>query len=175
MRLAPVPSASFIIRHAVSLGLIALVLASCGGGGGGPAGPPPGFPALSNLVVTFGGPCTVSGVAGTALIGTVNYRDSDGNIRGGTLQTTVVFVPAGNSGDVIIPLPSANGTVTGTTEGTITGQGCLRFGAQTGITLSVAVVDAAGNSSNVVSSTVARPAGLPEVPRGATDGSFEAR
>lgn len=57
-------------------------------------------------------------------------------------------------------------------EGQIQAAGCLRFGTQTGVRLSVAVVDAAGHSSNVVATQLNRPSGAPEVPQGGTDGAF---
>jgi hypothetical protein len=152
------------------LGLVAalLVIASCGGGGdGGPAGPPPGVPALANLNATFAGPCTLQGgLAGTRVNITVDYTDSDGNLQGGALQTTGVLLPSGNSIDLIFDLPSPGATISGTTAGTIQAAGCLRFGNQSQFRLSVAVVDAAGNSSNILTVTLDRPAGAPEVPRG---------
>jgi len=63
-------------------------------------------------------------------------------------------------------------TITGTTAGTITLRGCLRYGAQNSFTLSVAVVDATQHSSNVTSARLDRPAGAPEVPAGGGGESF---
>lgn len=151
-----------------SVGLVValLTVAGCGGhGGGGPAAPAPGVPQLSNLQPTFGGGCTIAVGAGTVLTVNVDYLDSDGDVRGGTLQTTGTFQPSGNAFDLDFPLPSQNATVTGTTQGTITVRGCVRFGASTTFTLAVAMVDKAQHSSNIVSTQLNRPAGAPEMPQ----------
>jgi hypothetical protein len=132
----------------------------------------PGVPLLSNLVANFQGPC--NGGTGTTLSFSVDYRDSDGDIRGGTLQTTATFQPSGSSTDLNFGLPSTNVSVSGTTEGQIQALACLRFGTQTGARLSVAVVDAGGHSSNIVSTQLNRPSGAPETPRGGgTNGSLD--
>ncbi|MBI3458150.1 MAG: hypothetical protein HY002_20440 [Candidatus Rokubacteria bacterium] len=63
-------------------------------------------------------------------------------------------------------------TVTGTTEGTIQAFACFVFGAgSTALTLSVALLDAAQNSSNILSTQLNRPSetrGVP--PAGETGG-----
>lgn len=148
--------------------MLVIVLAGCGGdGGGGPAAPAPGVPVISNLNATFlaqGQRC--DGGSGTVLSISVNYKDSDGDIRGGTLQTTGRCEPSGFSDDENFALPS-EATVTGETEGTVEALVCVvGFGSDTAITISVALVDKAGHSSNVLSKRVNRPAGAPEVPQG---------
>lgn len=148
---------------------LALVLAACDGHHGGPAAPAPGVPQISNLNATLQGACTIQGQTGTVLSETLNYRDSDGDERGGTLQTTGRFEPSGSANDVNFRLPS-EATVTGTTEGTIEALACLRFGSQTAFNLSVALLDAAGHSSNILSVRLSKPAGAPEVPAGGSGG-----
>jgi hypothetical protein len=111
-------------------------------------------------------------VAGTIVNISVDYVDSDGDLTGGALQTTGVLLPSGTSFDVIFDLPSPGATISGTTSGTIRAVGCLRFGASTQFRLSVAVVDSAGNSSNILAVTLDRPAGAPQVPRGSDDGGW---
>src|SRR5262245_35422029 len=67
--------------------LLALPLVSaCGGGGGGGSSVDPNAPILSNLRLTTGGSCTISGVnlPGTVEVFTFDYADADGNLRGGT-------------------------------------------------------------------------------------------
>jgi hypothetical protein len=148
----------------IGLAAALLLVANCNGDGdGGPTASTPGVPVLSNLNAVFGGPCIPPG---TQVIGTVNYTDSDGNLQGGTLQTTGMLLPSGRSSDLNFGLPSATATISGTTSGTIRAVGCVTFGTDTQFTLSVAVVDSAGNSSNILSVTLNRPAGAPQVPRG---------
>lgn len=144
--------------------VLAIVLAACDGDHGGPAAPAPGVPQISNLNASFQGGCTVEGRTGTVLSETLNYSDSDGDVRGGTLQTTGRFEPSGNSIDLNFPLPS-KASVTGTTEGTIQAFACVGFGTgSTALTLSVALLDAAGHSSNILSTRLNRPSETREVP-----------
>jgi hypothetical protein len=163
------------LARVVPVGAVVIILAGCGGGGGGPAAPAAGFPVISDLAVSAQpqGCSTASGLAGTVLAITLSYRDSDGDTGTGTLQTTGTFEPSGNSGDQDFKLPS-EATVTGTTEGTIRAFVCVHFGSQTAITIGVAVLDAGGHSSNVLSSRVPAPAGAPEAPRqGRSGGAME--
>ncbi len=81
------------------------------------------------------------------------------------LQTTGTFHPSGTSIDVNFQLPSADATITGTTQGTIQAFGCVRFGVETGLTFAVALVDKASHSSNILSIELGRPGGAPEEPR----------
>ena len=166
MTLRGVPMPTF---RSVGL-MLAVLTAGCGGHSGGSGTAPliPGVPELSNPQARFGGSCTFGGgVSGTVLTVSVDYLDSDGDVKGGTLQTTGTFQPDGSAAfDLNFPLPSQNATVTGTTQGTITARGCVRFGGQATFTLFVAMVDKAQHSSNVVSTTVNRPPGTPEMPQG---------
>ena len=80
----------------------------------------------------------------------VQYSDSDGDIKGGTLDTTGMFHPSEQSIDVDFVLPSPVAIVTGTTEGSITASGCIILGGNSSVTLSVALLDKAGHSSNIL-------------------------
>ena len=63
-----------------------------------------------------------------------------------------------------VPIPSANGTISGTTAGTITLIGCVTFGSSSSATQVVTVTDASGRTSNQLSVTVGRPLGVPQLP-----------
>jgi hypothetical protein len=82
-------------RRSSGLGIlfaVAMVLSGCdgdGNGGGNPTTSAPGVPLISNLVAAFQQACTIQGFTGSVLLETLTYSDSDGNLRGGALQTTV--------------------------------------------------------------------------------------
>jgi hypothetical protein len=145
-----------------SLGSLACILTACGGVGNSTApSPGPVITDLSGRFVSAG--CVVSGRVGTALVGTVNFTDSDGDLAGGKAQITGTFLPSGPSTDRVSDIPSSSVTISGTTSGTVSAVLCVRFGSSTGIQFSVAVTDNAGHSSNVLSTSVSRPPGAPLV------------
>ena len=129
------------------------MLAGCGGGSSGTTAAQPGVPVIANLVSGYqvGTSCTLQGRTGRPLSATVNYSDSDGDVNGGTLKTRATFHPSERSFDLDFGLPSSSATITGTTNGSITAFYCVTLGSQTGYTLSVAVLDKAGNLSNILS------------------------
>jgi hypothetical protein len=161
-------------RAITRLGLLALLLvaAGCGksgGGGGAPAvtATDPNAPAITNLRATFGPGCTLSDQrAGTIERLSFDYVDADGNLRGGVVDNRT-SAPVGGSITVALALPSGGVTMTGTTSGTITITACLHFGSNSSISEEVRVTDTSGKVSNVLAAEIARPAGLPLLPRDA--------
>src|SRR5262249_22973835 len=101
---------------------------------------------------TYGsGTCVLQDQAGRPLIESVHYSDSDGDVQGGTLETTGKFHPSEQSIELDFPLPSNSATVSGTTDGSITAFACVVLNGSTDFTLSAALVDKAGHSSNILS------------------------
>ena len=151
-----------IARGAAASTILAIGVAGCGGHSSSSTAPPqPGVPVIFNLAAQYGsGTCPIQGRTGRPLIVTLQYSDSDGDVRGGTLQTTGTFLPSNQPIHVDFGLPS-EATVTGTTEGSITAFACVLFGGGSALSLTVALVDKAGHSSNVLAVQV-----NPEVPRG---------
>ncbi len=155
-------------RTLTSLGVLPLLLlgAACGkdgGGGSSPTAADPTVPVIANLRVGLGQPCTGQGVPGTVKTLTLDYTDSDGNLRGGVAHFRATF-PFGGSSTLTGPIPSRGVGITGTTSGTITLTSCLHFGDNSSFTQEVMVTDASGKASNVLTTTVANP-GLPLLPR----------
>lgn len=140
-----------IVRGPAAFMIFAIALAGCGGhSSGGTSSPPPGVPVISNLSATYAsGPCTVRGQPGRPLTVSVHYSDSDGDVNGGTLETTGKFHPSEQSIDVNFLLPSNSATITGTTDGSITAFACVAFNGNTELT--IALLDKAGHSSNILS------------------------
>jgi hypothetical protein len=156
--------------RAVGLFLAMGLAAGCGGGGRGGFGaaPDPNAPVIANLRVTFGGTCTLSstGRAGTLEVLTVDYSDADGNMSGGTIESTAGAV-AGGPIVFTAPIPSPGVRLTGTTSGTISIAFCLVFGSNASVTEQVRVADASGKISNRLTLEVVRPSGAFLLPKGA--------
>jgi hypothetical protein len=143
---------------------LALAAAACGGGGsgGGPAAPPTGAPTIANLVASFGQACTTpSGQQGTTLSMTLGFTDPEGDVAGGSLSTNATFQPSGQVGVINFAIPADTASTTGTTSGTIQVLPCLRFGSDTAVSMSVALVDASGATSNTLTAQPAKPQGAP--------------
>lgn len=143
--------------------ILAIGVAGCGGHSSSGTGPSqPGVPVISNLTAQYGsGTCPIQGRTGRPLDVTLQYSDSDGDVRGGTLQTTGTFLPSNQPINVNFSLPSDAATVTGTTDGSITAFACVLFNGGSALSLTVALVDKAGHSSNVLATQI-----NPELPRG---------
>ena len=142
--------------RAAALAIPGVVLAGCGGhSSSNTSTPPPGVPAISNLRLAYAaGTCTLAGQPGRPLTETVQYADSDGDVEGGTLETTAIFHPSGQSVDVNFILPSNSATISGTTDGSITAFACVVFNGNTSLGLSVVLLDKAGHSSNILSAAL---------------------
>jgi hypothetical protein len=146
---------------------VLLLFNACGGGGGSSVDP--NVPVISNLRVTFtGASCNAGGgVTGRANVRAFDYTDADGDLRGGTLESSVtpdVGAPIVQSA----PIPSPPVAITGTTSGTISVAFCSRFNSATQFTQVFTVVDASGKRSNTLQATIARPPGVPLEPRTST-------
>ena len=138
--------------RAVLFSVLAIMLAGCGGGSSGTTAAQPGVPVIANLVSGYRLGTCAQGRAGRPLAATVNYADSDGDVTGGTLKMRATFHPSEQSFDLDFGLPSSSATITGTTNGSITAFACATLGSRTtGFTVSVAVLDKAGNLSNILS------------------------
>jgi len=144
-----------LVRRPAAFTIIAIALAGCGGhssSGTSASARPQGFPEISNLTAAYvPGTCTVQGHPGRPLDATVHYTDSDGDVKGGTLEVTGTFLPSQQLVDVSFLLPSNAATMTGTTDGSITAFACVALNGSTGLLLSVALLDKAGHSSNILS------------------------
>jgi hypothetical protein len=150
-------------RSLARLGFLPLLLlgAACskgGGGGSSPTGSDPTIPTIANLRVALGQSCTISGtgIAGTAKSVAVDYADADGNLRGGTLELTLI-ADVGGTQPQTAAIPSGPVTISGTTSGTITVTSCLHFGSNSSITQQVRVADATGKVSNTLATKVTNP------------------
>jgi hypothetical protein len=158
-------------RTLASLGFIPLLLlgTACGkSGGGGHAATDPNAPIITNLRASFGGGCTLpGGVHGTVETIAFEYADADGNVRGGTLESTGIAA-VGGAITITGAIPSPGITISGTTSGTITVTICIFFGSNSKVTERVKVTDASGKTSNELSIEVAKPGGAPLLPRDAT-------
>jgi hypothetical protein len=156
---------SMAMRAVRVLGVAALALAAaaCGGGGSGPPPTSPtGAPTIANLVASFGQACTTpSGQQGTALTMTVSYTDPEGDVAGGSLSTNATFQPSGQVGVINFAVPADTASTTGTTSGSIQVLPCLRFGADSAVSMSVTLVDASGAGSNTLTAQPAKPQGAP--------------
>jgi hypothetical protein len=152
-----------IVRGTAASTILAIGVAGCGGHSSSSTAPPqPGVPVISNLAVQYGsGTCPIQGRTGRPLIVTLQYSDSDGDVRGGTLQTTGTFLPSNQLIEVNFPVPSNAATITGTTEGAITAFACVLFDGGSSLSLTAVLVDKAGHSSNLLAVLVS-----PEVTRG---------
>lgn len=160
-----------VSRTLAGLGLLSVLLsvAACGGGGGGAGSPvtvDPNAPVITNLRANFGPRCTLPGVnlPGTIESLAFEYTDADGNVRGGTVEN-VVSAAQGDPITLTPVIPSPGLTTTGTTSGTITITGCLRYGGNSSVTEQVKVTDASGKASNMLTIEVPRPGGAPLLPR----------
>jgi hypothetical protein len=121
-------------------------------------------PVISNLTITFPRPCTLeNGRSGTIELIRFNYRDPDGNVRGGRVEDSIEF--AGRSEVFVLSIPSRGVTITGTTSGVISLAFCLRFGDAEYFVETLRIVDRAGLRSNTLSKVVTKPPGLPQVRR----------
>jgi hypothetical protein len=160
-------------RSLAGLGVLPLLLlgAACskGGGGGGssPTASDPTTPTIANLRVALGRPCTIAvagGIPGTIKTVAIDYADADGNLRGGTLELTLIGEVGGTQPQTAA-IPSGPVAISGTTSGTITVTSCLHFGSNSSITQQVRVADATGKISNTLATRVPNP-GLPLQPSG---------
>lgn len=156
-------------RAGRSLGLLPLLLfgAACGkdgGGGSSPTAADPTIPVIANLRASLGQPCVVSGVSGTVKTLVFDYTDADGNLRGGVVEFKATF-DFGVSSILTAAIPSGAVGITGTTSGTITVTSCVHFGSSTSLTQEVRVTDASGKASNVLTTIVSNPGGVPLLPR----------
>lgn len=144
-----------------------LLSAACskdGGGRSSPTATDPTIPAIANLRVTLGQPCTgTSGVAGTVKTVVFDYTDADGNLRGGSVTFRATFAVGGPS-TLTGTIPSRAVAITGTTSGSIAVTSCVRFGSNSSFTQEVVVTDASGKASNALSTEVPNP-GVPLLPR----------
>ena len=141
------------IRGIAASAILAIGVAGCGGHSSSGTSPSqPGVPVISNLAAQYGqGTCPIQGRTGRPLIVTLQYSDADGDVRGGTLETTGTFLPSNQPIEVNFPVPSNTATVTGTTAGSITAFACVLFNGSSALSLTAALVDKAGHSSNVLS------------------------
>ena len=139
-----------IVRGVAASTILAIGVAGCGGHSS-TAPSQPGVPVISNLAAQYGrGTCPIQGRTGRPLIVTLQYSDSDGDVRGGTLQTTGTFLPSNQPIEVNFPVPSNTATITGTTEGAITAFACVLFNGGSALSLTTVLVDKAGHSSNLL-------------------------
>jgi len=148
------------VQTVVGFGLLLAGLAACssGGGGGSPTVVDPTIPVIANLRIALGQPCTFGGLNGTVESLAVDYTDSDGNVRGGTVTIAAGATVGGVT--VTLAIPSPGVTVTGTTSGTVTALSCLHFGSNSAAAQTVQIIDASGKGSNVLTTQIANP-GLP--------------
>jgi hypothetical protein len=147
-----------------SMVVLALGLTACGGGGGNGT-TTPSTTAISNLSITFGGPCVVADQAGTVQVLKFSFVDPEGDVSGGLVSNTK-NPDVGTPFTVSARVPSDGVTLSGTTSGTITVAECTHFGAVTLVTERVTLFDAAAHQSNELTITVGKPGGAPEVPQG---------
>jgi hypothetical protein len=149
--------------RALALAALAVVGEGCGGGSSGPTTPPSGAPTITNLVATFlAQSCsTPSSQPGTTLSMTVSYSDPEGDVSGGRLTTNAAFEPSTQVGTLTFLVPGDTASTTGTTAGTIQVLPCLRFGSDTGVTMSVTLLDATGAVSNTLTAQPPKPDGAP--------------
>jgi hypothetical protein len=147
--------------------ILLALLSGCGGGhSSGPSASGP-TPAIANLRTTLQPrTCTVSGLTGSRLDVAFDYADADGDLNGGTAETTTTFLtstnrPVGDQFNRNFPIVTAEGTRAGTLSSAV----CVRFGILSSkLRLDVAVIDRAGHSSNVLSAEV-QAGDAPLVPR----------
>ncbi len=154
-------------RMARCVGLVVVLagITACGGngdgGGSSPVATDPNAPIITNLRASLGRRCTLPGnVAGTIEILAFEYTDADGNVRGGTVENTT-SAPTAGSITFSPGIPSPGVTISGTTAGTITISACLRFGSLAAVTEQVKVIDASGKTSNVLTTELRNPGGVP--------------
>jgi hypothetical protein len=153
----------------LGVGSVLLLGTACSksGGGGSHTATDPNVPIITNLRVSFGPRCTMSGnITGTVEILAFDYADADGNVRGGTLENTTSAAVGGVIA-VSLPIPSPSIAISGTTSGAITAAACLSFGSNASVTEQVKVTDVSGKVSNVLSLEVPRPGGAPLLPHDA--------
>jgi len=157
-------------RNLASMGFIPLLLlgtACSKSGGGSHTAVDPNAPIITNLRASFGGGCILPGnVHGTIETIAFDYADADGNLRGGSLESTATAA-VGGSVTLRGAIPSPGIGISGTTSGTITVTACLFFGSNSSVSERVKVTDASGKTSNELSIVVARPGGAPLLPRDA--------
>ena len=149
-----------------SLGLLVVLaaLSACGSGGGGGTSVDPNAPVISNLRVTFGARCSLSnGLPGTIEFVGFDFGDADGDVRGGTVESTATF-GFGDPSVLTAPIPAPGVTIDGASAGTISVRACLRFGSNSSYREQVRIIDVSGRSSNTLTATVSKPAGLPLTP-----------
>ncbi len=148
---------------------LTILLIGCGGHGSSPSSNP--GPVISNLRATLATvACTLQGLPGTVVTATVSFRDSDGDLDGGTVQATGTF-DTGSSFEVTSALPGPGTRLDGTTRGTVEANYCVRFGAFARVLrLAIALVDRAGHASNVLSAEVRSP-GRALTPKGLESGA----
>jgi hypothetical protein len=156
------------VRTVRALSAVALASAPLGGCGGGMSGPTPQpapvAPTISNLAANFAATGCIrsaDGLAGRALVITFDYSDAPGNLAGGRVQLTRLY-NTGRSETHFFLVPSEV-TVSGVaTSGQIRiSNACPLYNDATNSKETLSLIDASGNPSNGLSTTVNRPAGAP--------------
>ena len=159
--------ASRLARY-VGLVVVLVGITACGGNGDGggsssasATATDPNAPIITNLRVSLGRRCTLpSNVAATIEVIAFEYTDADGDVRGGIVENTTSATTAGSI--TFSPgIPSPGVAISGTTAGTITLTACLRFGSLAAVTEQVKVIDASGKVSNVLTTELRNPGGVP--------------
>jgi hypothetical protein len=125
---------------------------------------------LNTCQISDGGP------NGSVFNHTFNFTDPNGDVAftGTPVILDFAFQPGGSTGALASAVFSSTGTGS---NGMITIQRCYRFGTATSMNFSLSLRDAAGNISNAIASTLAKPAGansiglgsagVPAIPKGA--------